>query len=286
MRKNVQYSLIAVIAVLAVATIALFVQYRKTSADYAETKIAEETARTNYAQTIDAIAEIQDSLNAISVGDPSAMSSGNQEALSGAKGQEALDRIALLRASIVRNKERILGLEASLKQRGQKVRGLERLIANLKQDVKDKETLITTLSTSVDSLQNTVTGLSTEIAQNIETLKARDEALEMKRREAATIYYVVGTTRDLKRSGIVEARGGLLGIGKTLQPSGTVAQDGFTPLDTDQETVIQVPSEKVKILSAQPPSSYEVRVVEGHTEIHITDPQQFRTIKQLVIQTA
>src|SRR4029434_4650332 len=125
-----------------------FVQYRKTSANYAQTKVAEETARTNYAQTIDAIAEIQDSLNAISAGEPSTMASG-KEAIGGPQGQEALDRIEVLRASIARNKDRIQSLEANLKQRGQKVHGLERMVANLKRDVKEKEALVAQLSASV-----------------------------------------------------------------------------------------------------------------------------------------
>lgn len=82
------------------------------------------------------------------------------------------------------------------------------------------------------------------------------------------------------------AKGGVLGIGKTVQPSGRFNETLFTAMDTDQETVIRAPSAKVKILSPQPVSSYELRVEGNQTEIHILDPKEFRKVKHLVIMTA
>src|SRR6185295_492869 len=134
MRKPVQFVLIALIVVLGGATAVLYSKYKKTNADYVDTKAAEETARSRYAQTIDAIAEIQDSLNAISVGENQMVSKdlASEQHLTPQQGQEALDRISLLRAGISRNKERILQLEASLKKSGVRVNGLEKMVKNLK----------------------------------------------------------------------------------------------------------------------------------------------------------
>ncbi|HYM82329.1 MAG TPA: hypothetical protein VEY91_13075 [Candidatus Limnocylindria bacterium] len=290
MSRPARIALIAVIAVLVGTTAVLFMQYRKTTANYVEMKAAEETVRNQYAETIEAIAEIQDSLNAISLGDTNVQMLSQdlktERQLTGPDSREALDRIGVLRASIVRNKERIHQLEASLGKSGMRIGGLERMVSNLKRTVVEKEGLIGQLSTRVDSLQTEVVGLVTEVQDNQDSLRVKERAIEEKRRELATVYYVVGSKKELTESGVVMASGGVLGLGKTLQPSGSSNLGVFQPLDTDQETMVVIPSEKARVLSAQPVSSYELRVVEGRTELHIVNPKEFRKVRHLVIVTA
>ena len=87
----------------------------------------------------------------------------------------------------------------------------------------------------------------------------------------------------------INAKGGVLGLGKAFRPANATTQTAFTPLDTDQETVIRTSAtkpEKAKLLSAQPAGSYEMVVVDGHVELHILDPKEFRKIRQVVILTA
>lgn len=283
MRKSVQFALIAVTVLLIIATLVLFMRYQKASADYADMKVAEEAARSRYAETIDAIAEIQDSLNAISVGEETARLLSRdlqtEQQLAPPSGRQALDRIAALRASIDRSREMIRQLEANLQKSGIKVRGLERMVANLKHSVTQKEGRIAQLSTRVDSLQTQVTGLVAEVQEN-------EETIEEKRREVATVYYIMGRKKELTTSGVVVAKGGVLGIGKTLQTTGHIDEGLFTPLDTDQETVVRIPATKAQVLSPQPATSYELKPVDGGLELHIVNPTAFRKVKQLVILTA
>jgi predicted nucleic acid-binding Zn-ribbon protein len=290
MRRTVLYALVAAIVLLLGATAVLFTRYQTATADYQNMKAAEETAQARYSETINAIAEIQDSLNAISLGDTTVRMLSreleSEQRLTGPDGREALDRIAALRAVVRRSKERIRQLESSLKSNGNRIVGLEKMVANLKRSVAEKEDFVAQLSGRVDSLQTQVAGLVAEVQQNQDTLRVRAQALEEKRRELATVYYVVGTKKHLTASGVVVARGGVLGLGTTLQPSGRMSEGASTPLDTDRETVIPIPSAKARVLSAQPPSSYELKLVGNRMELHILDPREFRTVKQLVILTA
>jgi septal ring factor EnvC (AmiA/AmiB activator) len=280
----------AAVVLLLGATGVLFMKYRKASADFVNMQAAEETARNRYAQTIDAIAEIQDSLNAIALGDENvkmlSQDLQRERSITGPDGRETLDRIALLRASIARNKVRINQLESSLEKSGMKVAGLEKMVNRLKSTVSEKEGLIAHLATQVDSLQTQVTGLAAEVEEKQETIVAQDQTIEEKRSELATVYYAVGSKKELSDQGLIEARGGVLGLGKTLQPSGHFTQSAFVPLDTDQQTVLTIPAPKARVLSAQPPGSYELRDVGDRVELHILDPREFRKVRQLVILTA
>jgi len=290
MRKPILFTLVAAVVLLAGATGVLFMQYRKTAAEYATTKASEEAATARYTETIDAIAAIQDSLDAITVEDSAvpmvAKDLAVEQKLGEPAGQQALDRVAALRAVVTRSKERIRHLESGLKTSGIKVAGLQKMITNLKRTVTEKEGVIAELSGRVDSLQTQVTGLATEVQENQDTIREREQTIEQKRRELATVYVAVGSKKQLAAQGVIVAKGGLLGLGKTLQPSALAAGDVFTPVDTDQETVIRTPATRVRVLSAQPASSYELKTVEGHVELHIIDPAEFRKIRQVVILTA
>ena len=281
MRKTVLFGLVAVILILGGATGMLYNNLKKSQSDYAAMQAAEETARNRYANTIDAIAEIQDSLNAIALGEANVkMNQGDSEGqISAPSGQEALDRIALLRAGIERSKQRIHQLESSLKKSGIRVTGLEKMVAGLKASVEEKEQLVASLSTQVDTLTTQVAGLTTTVEQNTATI-------EDNRREMATIFVAVGSKKDLTENGIIEAKGGVLGVGKTLKPTGKFDEMSFTAVDTDQQTVVPIPATKAQVVTAQSPSSYELLPVGGKLELRILDPKEFRKVKQLVIVTA
>lgn len=288
MRKPVQIVLATAVVLLVIVAAVLFGQYQKTSKELTVAKSGQTEAEGRYAETIDAIAEIQDSLNSIALGDtglgvqPWNPQTG-QEAM-GPKGKEALSRIAAVRSSIARSKERIQALEARVKQNGIKLGSLQRMIKNLKRDVAEKEQMVAQLQTQVTDLNTQVVTLNTTVQETQDTLRVRDETLEQKRRELATVYYIVGTKSDLKNAGVVQSKGGLLGIGKTLTPTPVPASSSaFTAMDTDQQTVIYTPSKKVRVITAQPVTSYQLMLVDGKMELHITDPTEFRKIKQVVI---
>ncbi len=204
--------------------------------------------------------------------------------MGGPSGQEALDRIAALRSGIEANKTRIVQLESSLKKCGVKTAGLERLIAGLKRTVADKEIEVAQLTSQVDSLHTTVNGLNQTVAEREDTLHTRDSQLEDRRHELATVYYVVGKKDELKKQGVIQSSGGVLGLGKTVLPAANPDPTVFTPLDTDASTTIRIPSKTARVISAQPLSSYEiVPSGENESELRILKPLEFRKIKQVVI---
>jgi hypothetical protein len=289
MRKTIQLALAAAVLLFAGATTFLYSQYQKSQSSLVTVQQSDQASRDQYAQAIDAIAEIQDSLNAIAPDSkmPAASQSlQGEKDLGGPNRDEVLNRIAALRASLQRNKERIGKLESDLHHSGMRVEGLQKLVANLKQVTAQKEQQVAELAAQVTDLQTQVSGLSTQVQETQSTLQLREETLTQKQTELATVYYVEGTKSALTKSGVIVAKGGLLGIGRTIQPSGHIADNVFQTINTDQVTVVPLSSAKAQVVSAQPVSSYELKLVDGKMELHILDPEQFRKVRQLVIVTA
>lgn len=289
MKKPVQIALIVAVVALAGVSAVYFAKYRTTQEQLASTTASEKEVQDRYGRTIEAIAEIQDSLNALSLdegGTP--LSPGGVDAerrMGGPNSQESLDRIAMLRSSIEKNKERIRILESDLRERGVKVNSLERLIANLKRSVSDKEQLVAMLSGRVEELETEVGGLTVAVAQKSDTLRTRDVQLEESRRDNATVYYAIGSRKELKEAGVITSSGGVLGVGKTVLPAAIPNPTAFTPIDTDQQDVIVFRAEKARVISAQPASSYQLVTTGATTELRILSPIDFRKVKEVVIVT-
>jgi peptidoglycan hydrolase CwlO-like protein len=282
MRGVAVFLLVAVVVLLLGATGVLFRRYEKSNADYAQ-------SQTRYNEAINAIAEIQDSLSAITAGDSAvgALSQGlrTEQTLTEPQTRQALEQIAAINSSIGRTKVKIRALEERLQKSGLKVSGLQRMITTLKQDVAQKETMVTELNGRVDSLQVQVAGLQGQVQQSQETIHARDQALEERRSELATIYYRIGTQKELKESGLIMSTGGFLGMGKSVQLTGHFDESQFTRLDTDSETLVHTQAAKARVLSAQPTSSYELKLEGEEMELHILDAREFRKVKHLIIVT-
>lgn len=276
MRRITQLVVAIVVLVLAAASVGLYSLYHRSVTALQSSQAAEQSTNDQYAQAINAIAEIQDSLATIlpegeklPTSNPSLA---NERAMGGPSSGEILERIATLRAGLQRGKERIAKLETDLQHSGLRMASLQKLVAGLRRSVKEKE--------------GELTALSSQLAEVRDTLRVHDEILVDRQRELATVYYVEGPKRELLKSGVIEARGGVLGLGKTLRPSARIPEPLLSTLNTDEESVVRLNTAKAQVVSAQPLSSYEMRLVDGKMELHILDPAQFRKVRQLVIVTA
>lgn len=271
-------------------TILFYSKYKQSEAEYAQMTAQEHETRIKYGQAINEISMIQDSLNTIVLGEAPLLQGHAQSEvpLPPTVRDQVLGQIASLRAGLERTKERIQTLDAKLKRSGIQISGLQKMVAGLKRAVAEREESIAQLNTQVSSLQTRVAGLTNDVLTKDQELTNKQQEITEKQKELATIYYTVGTKKELQRAGVVVSEGGVLGMGKTLKTSTQLDESRFTPLNTDQETVIHLPAtHKVQVLSAQPASSYTVFITgKDEMELRITNPNEFRKVKHLVIVKA
>ena len=62
-----------------------------------------------------------------------------------------------------------------------------------------------------------------------------------------------------------------------------IIRDGWFP---DQETVIRTASDKARLVTPQSATSYTWMLVDGVMELHITNPAEFRKVREVVIMTS
>lgn len=290
MRSKTGVIALAVLSALLLGGTALFYsKYQKSEANVAQMTAQQQETQMRYSQAIGEIATIQDSLDTIVLGEAPVIPGGTSSEMNlpATSREQVLSRIATLKAGLERTKERIQDLDARLKKSGIRIAGLQKMIGGLKKTVTEKEEEIAQLNGQVNSLNTQVSGLTTEVETKTQEIQTKDQQLTDKQHELATIFYTIGKKKELVKSGVVVAQGGVLGVGKTVKPTGKYDESSFTPLDTDQETVIRIPAKKAMVVSPQAPSSYTLTMTSPDVmELHITDAKEFRKVKHLVIMTS
>ena len=291
MRRPVGFVLAAVAVLLLGATAVSYSKYKKSQSDFEQATTNQEQMRQRYENAVSEIVSIQDSLNAIVLGeDHVQVAAGRTDVETNEPGtlhDNVQARLAELKSAIERTKDRIEELDHRLKRSGVKIAGMEKMIEGLRKSVTEKEEHIAQLNGQVDTLQTRVVGLTTDVETKQQELSAKQEELMARQQELATVFYTMGTKKELSKSGVVESKGGVLGLGKSLKLSGQYDQSRFTALNTDQENVIRIPYQKAVVLSAQPVTSYSIQPVNKEmVELHILNATEFRKVKHLVIVKA
>ena len=147
-------------------------------------------------------------------------------------------------------------------------------IESLKTNLTAAKARIGELNTAVDSLNTTVT---TVTAQKDE---AEQQSFDLAN-ELNTCFYAVGSKKELKDNEIIET--GFLRKTKIME--GDFDRNFFTTADKRTLTTIPLHSDKAKVLTNQPESSYVIEDVDGQKVLRITNPASFWSLSNyLVVQ--
>lgn len=197
------------------------------------------------------------------------------------------DMIAIQKA-LQDRRERLAELESKLAKQSSYNTTLKRTIENLKAEIATQETTILTLrndltaaNIKIEELDMRVDSLNTTVANVTHEKELAQEESANLANELNTCYYAIGTKNELKKNNIIET--GFLR--KTKIMSGDYEQSYFTKADKRQLTTIALHSDKAKILTIQPSSSYEIVDSNGMKVLKITNADKFWSLSNyLVIQ--
>ena len=181
-------------------------------------------------------------------------------------------------------RRRLSDVEDSSRVRGERLlesaRDNDRLREQIEQHlrtIEGQKDLIATYLVRITELETQVTALTDSTRKLTEANGVLTDSLRRITSRANTPWYVVGTSDQLVRAGVLTEEGGILGFGKSLAPSRAMARNVFTRIDRLRDTVIALPEAKqYRIMSRHDPGLVRVDVTpsSGGT-MRIKDPEQF-----------
>jgi DNA repair exonuclease SbcCD ATPase subunit len=171
--------------------------------------------------------------------------------------------IDLINNLLVANREKMATLNSKLKRSEKasdlKIKGLESLMETLAIRMQQKDGEISALHIQLAEANNQLMVLFQEYNLRIEELGKQEEKLN-------AAYYCYGSSKELKEQGVISKKGGFIGIGKTAQLSEDFNKKYFTKIDISMTNHIDLRSEKVKVLTNHPSTSYQIEGEEGRAE--------------------
>ncbi|MEI6900587.1 MAG: hypothetical protein WCL00_11970 [Bacteroidota bacterium] len=190
--------------------------------------------------------------------------------------------ITTIYGMMLKNKSELANLTRKLKNSNLKVDELQKMVARLTKDLNDKNAqieqlrdklakmniVIETTQLKVDTLSKTVKTQNQQINEQAQTLAEQEAALN-------TAYYIIGTSKELKKNGVIKGDKILSDFNKEL----------FTKIDIRKTLEISILSKKAKVISNHPTTSYKLtgdkKIIQA---LEITDYKSFWiNVKYLVI---
>lgn len=205
--------------------------------------------------------------------------SGNINGESRSRRDQIRNDMLAIETTLADRRQRLEDLEKKLAASSSSNATLQRSIATLKKQIAEQESEISTLreslskanikieelNQSVDSLTNTVT------AANVAKEQVENKNVELTN-EMNTVYYAIGTDKELKEAGLLKSGGFLRGSKINTADFDT---QFFTRADKRYLDKINLHSAKAKVMTQQPEGSYRIDDNGGQKVLVITDAARF-----------
>ncbi|MFL5753850.1 MAG: hypothetical protein ACJ76F_10625 [Bacteroidia bacterium] len=185
------------------------------------------------------------------------------------------------------NRQKLEDLNKKLKGSRRKNVQLEKVIATLNEQIAQKDTELSALNDRLNSLNVQVAQLQTSIdTLNIQNL-SQSNTINDRTTELHTAYYIVGGSKELREAKLIDKKGGLLGMGKTLKLNENADNSKFTRIDYTKTPNIDVYGDHVKIVTTHPSDSYTLEKDEKDKNIVkniiINNPEKFWSISKYLV---
>jgi len=190
-----------------------------------------------------------------------------------------------------KNRQLIARLNRDLRNSNLKIGEFEVMVQRLTEQIEEKEMEIVSLRAELENMTTQVRGLTAKV-DDLEDFKSfleeetrqRDLLIEQRTQELNTVFYTMGTLKELREMGVVSRSGGFLGIGRATNLEANFDLSNFTRIDKTTTNLIPLTGKKFELVSPHPTGTSEFVEEDGAMYLVILDRERFwSTSKHLVI---
>lgn len=263
----------------------------KEKAEQDSIRIAELT--TNYAEATSfndslmlLMADIYNGLDSINIQEGLLYNTSNGE---NDRRAEVRRNLSAIKDRLAKNHSLLNQMEKRLKDSGNQNSVLAKTVEQMKVRLEQQDAHIAQLEEQLSIANDSIANLNAQVEATEEQVQIQTEAKDAAFNayqeadsQLNTVYYAMGTSKELAQNGIVEKK--FLRSTKVLE--GDVNKSYFTKADKRTLTSINTGAKKIKIYTNMPEGSYEeVKNADNTITLKITNPDKFWTYTDyLVIQ--
>ncbi|MGE0637336.1 MAG: hypothetical protein AB7G44_17215 [Bacteroidia bacterium] len=204
-----------------------------------------------------------------------------------AEKERILQNIEAINNLVIDNRKKIESLDEQLRRTKYDGTKLNDMLVEAEEKVREYEEQVGDLKRQLVESDYRYAAVIKQIDAVVLANESLVQSLNWYDEEFNAVYYTEGSTKELKRQGIIDKKGDLLGIGGTKVLNSDLEPTNFTRIDMRETKVIPVNAKKAKLITGHEAGSYEF-VKEGNqiASLNITDPNEFwKSSKYLVLET-
>jgi|GEM_PF-209320 hypothetical protein len=175
---------------------------------------------------------------------------------------------------VLRNQKALAALESKLKKSQDANQDLVDLGENLSKQLNEKDSEIAVIQKELVSTKASLSKVVNQFNDSLNVIMQQRTEIGLMKIEGNTVYYIMGTEKDLMNRGIIINEGGVIGLGHVSVANGDMSTAGFTRGDLTNLHEIPLSGQFVKFITVHPSMAY--KITSGASgKIIITDPQDF-----------
>lgn len=187
----------------------------------------------------------------------------------------AVKDIKAIDSLIIKSNREIAALHLRMRKMGRKDAELETMVARMSKQLAQQDTEITVLQNNLAKVNNSYAEVTRQFNDSIIVLQNQNARVTALTTAINTVYYAIGTEKELKANKVITKEGGFIGIGKNteLTPDNNTAY--FTKCDLTQLNALSLNAKFKRLLTTHPAGSYKITGNKTADSLIITDKRAF-----------
>ncbi|HEY6535309.1 MAG TPA: hypothetical protein VIY08_05860 [Candidatus Nitrosocosmicus sp.] len=229
-----------------------------------------------YVKTIN---DVQDNLDSIKVAEKilSVNTFGNESK------KNIVSDIRSINVQLLKYHREIYSLEKKLKSVDSKNKEIQKLEIHLTIELAERDSAIAGLQGRLSKMNDSIVTLNRQFNDSMVVINTQNEEIAYMTNQLNTVYYTMGTIKELKEHNIISKDGGFIGIGRTTELKKNLNTEYFAVDNMQTLKVIKLNTRFEKLLTNHPASSYTVTNNHKSDSIIIKYPVLFWSISKYLV---
>lgn len=176
---------------------------------------------------------------------------------------------------MMKNKKEIAHLQWKLKKVNGNNAELQKMIARLQDEVTTKDAEIAALQSQLAESNANLKDVINKFNDSMKVISQQKEEISDITTEMNTVYYAIGTAKELKKNGIIKKEGAVAGLGGAEQLKKDFNTAYFTKANGSTLHSLQLYSKFVQMVTVHPSGSYTIGGSDKADSLVITNPKDF-----------
>ncbi len=190
-------------------------------------------------------------------------------------GNKAVADIKALDNLILTSNKEIAALHSKMRKMNKHDAEMDTMIARITSQLAQKDTEISALQGNLAKVNTSYKEVTDQFNDSIIQLQTQNNRIVSMTNTMNTVYYAVGTVKELKDNKVINKSGGFAGIGRNASLKPDFNSSYFTKSDLTKLDVIPLNAKFKKLVTSHPTESYKITGNNTADSLVITNPSSF-----------